>query len=66
MSMFNDIPWGSTDHEKECESNARLVTLFFRKDSEQDTGHFSVLVEKSGLLSVKIVHKLNGTEWQGR
>ena len=28
MSMFNDILCGSRDTEKECESNARLVSLF--------------------------------------
>ena len=27
MSMFNDISWRSRDNEKECESNARLVSL---------------------------------------
>ena len=27
MSMFNDISWGSKDNEKECESNAQLVSL---------------------------------------
>ena len=26
MSMFNDISWRSRDNEKECESNARLVS----------------------------------------
>ena len=26
MSMFNDISFGSRDNEKECESNARLVS----------------------------------------
>ena len=31
MSMFNDISWGSRDNEKECESNARLVSLFARR-----------------------------------
>ena len=28
MSMFNDISWGSKDKEKECESNAQLVSLY--------------------------------------
>ena len=27
MSMFNDISCGSRDNEKECESNAQLVSL---------------------------------------
>ena len=41
--------------------------LFMHEDLEQDNGHFSVLVQrKSGLLSVKTVHKVNGTKWQRR
>ena len=37
--------------------------LFLRKDLEQDNGHFSVLIQrKSGILSVQIVHKVNGTK----
>ena len=36
-------------------------------DLEQDNGHFSVLDQrKSGILSVKIVHNVNGTERQRR
>ena len=31
MSMFNDISWGSKDNEEECESNARLASLFCKK-----------------------------------
>ena len=27
MSMFNDISWRSKDNNKECESNAQLVSL---------------------------------------
>ena len=26
MSMFDDVSWGSRDTQKECESNARLVS----------------------------------------
>ena len=40
MSMFNDISWGSKDNKKECESNAQLVSLYAKRDSEQDNGHF--------------------------
>ena len=37
--------------------------LYLQKDFEQDNGHFLVLVQrKSGTLSVKIVHKVNGTK----
>ena len=67
MSMFNDISWGSRDNKVECESDAKLVSLYMQEDLEQDNGHFSVLVQrKSGVLSVKIVHKVNGTKWQRR
>ena len=31
MSMFNDISCGSRHNEKECESNARLVSLFAKR-----------------------------------
>ena len=31
MSMFNDISWGSRDNEKDCESNAQLVSLFAKR-----------------------------------
>ena len=39
--------------------------LYMQEDLEQDNGHFLVLVHrKSGILSVQILHKVNGTEWQ--
>ena len=39
--------------------------LYVQRDSEQDNGHFLVLVQrKSDILSVQIVHKVNGTESQ--
>ena len=31
MSMFNDISCGSRENEKECESNAQLVSLYARR-----------------------------------
>ena len=38
--------------------------LHLQKDSEQDDGHFSVLVQRTScILSVKTVHKENGTKW---
>ena len=41
--------------------------LNMQRDEEQDNGHFLVLVQrKRGILSVKIVHKVHGTEWQRR
>ena len=40
MSMFNDISWGSSDNKKDCESNARLVSLYAKRFGlEQDNGH---------------------------
>ena len=31
MSMFNDISWRSQDNKKECESNAKLVSLYAKR-----------------------------------
>ena len=66
MSMFNDISSRLRDNEKECE--LMLDSFLFKHEHlEQDNGHFSVLVQrKSGVLSVKTVHKVNGTKWQRR
>ena len=48
--------------DQETQSSTRF--LHFQKESEQDNGHFSVLGQRrSGILSVKIVHKVNGTKW---
>ena len=39
--------------------------LFLQDDLEKDNGHSSGLdLRKSGTLSVKIVHKENGTIWR--
>ena len=41
--------------------------LFLQEDLEQDNGHSSGLVQrKSGIPSVKTVHKVNGTKLQKR
>ena len=40
MSMFNDISWRSRDNEKECESNAQLVSLYAKRVG---TGQWSIL-----------------------
>ena len=51
---------------KKCMSNANLFSLY-AKNLEKDNGHKLVLVlRKSGSLSVKIVHKENGTELQSK
>ena len=39
--------------------------LYMQEDLEQDNGHFLVLVQrKTGILSVQILHKENGTKLQ--
>ena len=41
--------------------------LYLQKDSEQDNGHSLDLDQnRNGTLSVKIVHKVNGTKWPKR
>ena len=40
MSMFNEISCGSKDNKKECESKARLVSLYAKRFG---TGHWSFL-----------------------
>ena len=61
MSMFNDISCGSRDNEKECMSNANLVTQNARKFGRGQWTFFGPGSEKSGTRSVKIVHKEKGT-----
>ena len=53
------------DQKTMKKNTSPMLNSFFyvRKDLNQDDGHFSVLVKrKSGILSVQIVHKVNGTE----
>ena len=33
MSMFNDISWGSKENERECESNAKPVSMYAKRFS---------------------------------
>ena len=40
MSMINDISWGSRDNKIECESNAKLVSLYAKRFG---TGEWSFL-----------------------
>ena len=61
MTMFNDLSCGSRDNEKECLSNASLVT-HMERDLEEDNGHsFALVPRKSGTRLMKTVHKENGT-----
>ena len=64
--MFNEISWGSKDNKIEYESNAKLVSLFARRFGAGQWSFLGPGSEKSGILSVKIVHKVNGTKWQKR
>ena len=61
--------WCSTtspvDQETMKKNASQMLNSFFsmQRDLEKDNGHFLVLVQrKSGILSVQIVHKVNGTE----
>ena len=66
MSMFNDISWDQKTTRKNA-SQMLNSFLFCKKDLEQDNGHSSNLDQrKSGIVSVQIVQKVNGTEWQRR
>ena len=62
-SMFNDISCGSRDTEKECESNARLVSLYARRIGKGQWSFCCSWFRESGILSVRIVHKEYGTIW---
>ena len=58
MSMFNDISCGTRDNEKECESNARLVSLYAKRCG---TGQWSFL----GLGSEKKWYSISADSPQG-
>ena len=66
---FSSCRCSATSHgdQKTARKNAKQMLnsfLYLQKDSEQDNGHFSDLDQrKSGFLSVKIVHKVNGRRW---
>ena len=63
LSMFNDISCGTKDNETECLANAKLVSLYARRFGKR-TMVIGLSSEKSGLLSVKTVHKESGTKLQ--
>ena len=64
MSMFNDISCGSRGNVKECESNANLVSLSAKRFGAGQWSFIFLVLKRSGILSVKIVHKDSGTIWQ--
>ena len=45
MSMFNDISWW-IKRQQESASQMLNSLLFLQEDSEQDNGHFSVLIQR--------------------
>ena len=67
--VYVDVQRHLLDQETKKKNASQMLNsfLYWQEDMEQDNGHFSVLVErKSGILSVKIVCKVNGTKWQKR
>ena len=46
MSVFNDISWGSNDNEKECKSNAQLVSFFAKRFGAGQWSFFGTGSEK--------------------
>ena len=46
VSMYNDIIWWNNDNEQECIANATLVSLFAKKNFQQDVDHSSDLDQK--------------------
>ena len=63
MPMFNDIIWWFQDNETECIADSTLVSIFCKKDFQQDVGHSSDLDQKrSGILLTTKDHEENGTE----
>ena len=66
MSTFNDISWNQRTTKKNA-SQMLNSSLIMERDLEQYNGHSSDLGHrKSGTLSVKTVHKENGTEMQSK
>ena len=62
MTMFNDISCGSRDNEKECLSNANLVTSFCKEIWKRTMDiHCPWFREEVVLDQVKTVHKECGT-----
>ena len=69
LSSFRCSMTSHGDQEIMRKNASQMLNSFLslQKDSEQDNGHFSGLDQrKSGILSVKIVHKVNGTKWLRR
>ena len=46
MSMFNDISWGSQDHEQECELSANFISIYERRFSPGRWSFFGLESEK--------------------
>ena len=55
---------GSKDNKIDCESNAQLVSVCARRFGLGQWSFLGPVSQKNGILSVKTVHKVNGTKWQ--
>ena len=42
MSMFNDISWGSTNNEQECELNVKFVSICGKNFHQEDVHSFDM------------------------
>ena len=61
MSMFNDISCDGKGNEEECVANSKVVSILAKKFGIGQWSFIGPGSEKSGILSVKIVRKVNGT-----
>ena len=70
LSLYGavDVQWHLlwSKDKKECDSNARLVSLFAGRFGAGQWSFLGLGSEKNVILSVKIVHKVNGTKWRKR
>ena len=62
MSMFNDISWRSKDNEKECESNAQLVSLYAKRFGAGQWSFLGPVSEKKWYSISEDSHKDNMAE----
>ena len=64
MSMFNDIIWRIQDNEQEYIANATFVSIFAKKNHQEDGPSWDLDQKRSGILFMIANHKENGTESQ--
>ena len=66
LSMFNDIYCGSKDNEKECGSNANLVSLFAKRFGAGQWSFLGPGSEKKWYSISEDSPQENGTKWRKR